>query len=132
LESSDPAREKRGARESLKQIASSLVALLHARVELAIVELREEGERRKGLALHAAVAGVFLGLALQLFAFFIVVLFWDSHRIAAAGGVTLAYLAIGLFAFARMRRLQREMPPPFEASLQELARDVEALRGAHE
>jgi uncharacterized membrane protein YqjE len=46
--------------------------------------------------------------------------------------VTLAYLGIGLYALARLRRLKRENPPPFEATLAELAQDVEALRGGHE
>jgi uncharacterized membrane protein YqjE len=132
LASTGSAGERPGARESLQRIASSLVALLHTRVELAVVELREEGERRKGLAIHAALAVVFFALAAQLFALFVVVLFWDTHRIGAAAGVTIAYLAVAIAALVRMRRLQRDMPPPFEATLAELARDVEALKGRHE
>ena len=123
---------ERKAGESLQALAASMLALVRTRLELAVVEFREERERRKQMALLGIVAGVFFALAALLFALFIVVLFWDSHRVAAAAGVTVAYLAIGLGALASLRRRIREAPAPFEASLAELGRDVEALRGAHE
>jgi uncharacterized membrane protein YqjE len=109
-----------------------MLALMRTRIELAVVEFREERERRKQILLFAVVAAVFVTLAALLFAMFIVVLFWDSHRVAAAAGVTVAYLAIGLGALASLRTRRRELPPPFEATLAELAKDVEALRGGHE
>jgi hypothetical protein len=46
--------------------------------------------------------------------------------------VTVAYLAIGIFALLRLKERARTSPPPFEATLTELARDVETLRGRHE
>lgn len=118
--------------ESLRSLAGSFVALLGTRAELAIVELREEGERRKEMAILAAVAGLFLALAALLFALFVIVLFWDSHRVAATAAVTLSYLAIGLLALGALRRRRRESPPPFEATLAEFSKDAEALRGRHE
>jgi len=127
-----PTTEGRKAGESLQALVASLLALVRNRVELAVVEFREERERRKQMVLLGIVAGVFFALAALLFALFIVVLFWDSHRIAAAAGVTVVYLAIAAGALASLRKRLRELPPPFEASLAELARDVEALRGAHE
>jgi uncharacterized membrane protein YqjE len=127
--------EPSGARtslESLRALAASLLGLVATRAELAVVELREEAERRKDMAVLAAVAGVFITLAALLFALFIVVLFWDSHRVLAAAGVTLAYLGVGVVALMRLNRRRRESPPPFEATLAELAQDVAALRGRHE
>jgi uncharacterized membrane protein YqjE len=133
LEHPGSATGGRKAGESLQALAASMLALVRTRLELVAVEFREEGERRKQMALLGIVAGVFFALAALLFAMFIVVLFWDSHRVAAAAGVTVAYLAIALGALASLRSRRRELPPPFEASLAELARDVEALRGgAHE
>ena len=41
-------------------------------------------------------------------------------------------LAIGWIAFSKLRSAQREAPPPFEATLAELAQDMAALRGGHE
>jgi uncharacterized membrane protein YqjE len=132
LEHPGSSTRERKAGESLQALVASLLALVRTRVELAVVEFREERERRKQMVLLGIVAGVFFALAALLFALFIVVLFWESHRIAAAAGVTVAYLAIAVGALASLRTRMRELPPPFEASLAELARDVEALRGAHE
>lgn len=95
-----------------------------------MVELREEGERRKDMLVLAAVAAVFLTLGAAFLGLFAVVLFWDSHRVLAAGAVTALWIAIGLYALARLKRRVRESPPPFEASLAELAKDLEALKGA--
>ena len=132
MASPDPAREERSPLHSVRRLAASLAALVHTRVELAVVELREEAERRKETAILAAIAGVFLALAALLFALFVVVVFWDSHRLAAAGGVTVAYLGIGIYALLRAKQLKRASPQPLEATLAELAQDVEALRGNHD
>jgi uncharacterized membrane protein YqjE len=118
--------------DSLRSLAGSFVALVRTRVELAVLELREDGERRKDMVVLAAAAGTFIAMGALLFAVFVIVLFWDTHRVAAAGAMTALYLAIGVLALLRLRRLRADAPPPFEATLAELARDVEALRGEHE
>ena len=114
---------------SLRALGSTLLELIGTRAELAVVELREEGERRKEMLVLALAASLFLGLGLLLAAFFVIALFWDTHRLAATAGVTLLYLGIAAFAFARLRGKQRDSPPAFEATLRELAADRELLRG---
>ena len=99
---------------------------------LAVVELQEEGERKKGMLVLAATAGVFLTLGALLFAIFIVVVFWDTHRIAAAAVMTLLYLGIGAYALMQLKHRASSNPPPFAATLEELKRDVDALRGSDE
>lgn len=128
----EAAEPERGALASLRALGATFVALVRTRLELAVVELREEAERKKEALVLGAVAGVFLAMAALLLAFFIVVVFWDTHRVAASAAVTLAYLAIGVVALLRLKRITGASPPPFEATLAELARDVEALGGRHE
>jgi len=118
-----------GPLDSVRGLAASFFALVRTRIELAVIELREEGERRKAMLMHAAVAALFLALSALLFAIFVILVFWDTHRVAAAGVMTLAYFGIGWFAFSKLRQAQREAPPPFEATLAELAQDMEAFRG---
>ena len=120
------------AGHSLRALAASFLGLVRTRVELAIVELQEEGERKKAVLVLAATAGVFLTLGALLFAIFIIVCFWDTHRVAAAGVMTLLYLAIGAYSLMRLKQSAAASPPPFAATLEELKRDVEALRGTHE
>jgi uncharacterized membrane protein YqjE len=110
-------------------MGATVAALVETRLELAVLELREEGERRKALLVLAAVAGIFLTLALLLLAFLVVVAFWETHRMAAIVGVTTIYAAVGFGALMRLRAAQACAPPPFEATLAELRKDLEALRG---
>lgn len=103
--------------------------MVGTRAELALIELREEGERRKEMIGLALAGYLFLGLGLALAAFFAVALFWDTYRLAATGAVTLLYLGIAAGAFARLRAKLRSVPPPFQATLRELAADRQMLRG---
>ncbi len=114
---------------SARALGASLLALLGTRVELAAIELKEEAERRKRLAVLALVAVVFLGTGLLLLAFLLVVLFWDTLRLPAIAGVTLLYTAIGAWAFLRFRAILRDSPPPFSATLDEFKRDLDMVRG---
>ena len=123
---------ERVERPTLRALGASFLGLVRSRIELAVVELQEVGERKKGLLTLAVVAGVFLSLGALLFAMFVVVLFWDTHRVVAAGIVTAVYLAIGAFALMRLKQRAAEMPPPFAATLEELKRDVAALGGKNE
>lgn len=121
-----------GPAASLRALGATLLELAGSRIELAVVELREEGERRKGMLALVLVGALFLALGLLLAAAFVVVLLWDEHRLLALGGVTLLYLGIAAFSFLKVRQLAREAPPPFEATLRELAADREMLRGRHD
>lgn len=132
MDQSDPPRAERGPLDSLRSLGTTFLTLVGARVELAVTEFREEGERRKEMLVVAVVAGVFLSLGALLLALFVVIVFWDEHRVAAAGAVTLVYLGIGASAVMRLKRLVRESPPPFEATLAEFAKDAEAMRGSDE
>ncbi|MGE0358042.1 MAG: phage holin family protein [Burkholderiales bacterium] len=121
-----------GPLDSARALGSSFLALLGTRVELAALEFKEEAARRKRLAVLALVAAVFLGVALVLLAFLVVVFFWDTHRLAAIAGVTLAYAAVGAGAFLRLRAVLKDSPPPFSATLEEFRRDLDMVRGSDE
>ena len=121
-----------GPAASLRVLGARLLEVVGTRAELAVVELRQEGERRRHLLTLSLIAGVFLSCALLFASLFVVVLFWDDHRLAAIAGVGFLYLAVGAAAAARANYLRRSSPPPFEATLAEFARDREMLRGARE
>jgi uncharacterized membrane protein YqjE len=118
-----------GLTASLRALGATLVELLGARAELAVVELRQEGERKKEMVALAAMGGLFLALGLLVSTLFVIVLFWDTHRLAAIGVVAIAYLALSGAAFMRLRYKAASNPPPFEATLREFAADREMLGG---
>lgn len=121
-----------GLLTSARALGATLLDILGTRAELALLELREEGERRKAILALLVVAILFFALGLLLVALFVVVLFWDTHRLAAVAAMTLLYLAVAATAFTRVVARVRASPPPFEATLRELAADREALRGSHD
>jgi uncharacterized membrane protein YqjE len=121
-----------GPLDSLRALGATLLALIGTRAELLVVEVREEGARRKEMLVLAAIAAVFLAMGSLLVAFFFVVVFWDTHRIGAIAAVTLLYLGVGAGALLRLRAKSRSSPPPFEATLAEFAKDLEMLRSRDE
>lgn len=117
-----------GPLSSLRALGAAFAALVGTRAQLLVLEFREEGERRKEMLGLAVLGALFLALGLLLAAFLVVVIFWDTHRIAAIGTVTALYLGISAWAFVRLQRKIRGSPPAFEASMAEFASDLEMLR----
>jgi uncharacterized membrane protein YqjE len=116
-----------GISGALSQLAASLVALLHTRFELLTVEFEEERERAKNLVVLTVIATVFFSFALIVLSVLVVFLFWDTHPVGALVGVTLVYLAIGAAALVVLLRSRDTRP--FAATLAELGKDVQSLRG---
>jgi uncharacterized membrane protein YqjE len=124
----DESRPQGGAMGAMAQLGASVLAMLRTRIELACVEFVEAREHIRDMVVLAAVGSV-LGLFALLFAsLFVVAYFWDSYRLAAVGGVTLFYVAVTVLVFARLRKIARDAPAPFSATLEELENDAAALR----
>jgi uncharacterized membrane protein YqjE len=112
-----------GLRGALARLGVALVGLVHTRLELAAVELGEERARIGVRLVLALVAILSFGSALLGASAFVVVWFWETHRIAAIGVVTIAYVVIGLVALWRLSRHGKSDAPPFAATMAELERD---------
>ena len=125
----DPlASRQPGFAGSLRDLGATILELIRTRADLIATEFAEEKERRKEMLILAIVAVLFLALGLLLLAFLVVVLFWDSYRVLAIGGVTLTYLGIGAWALVKLQIKVRESPPPFAATLAEFENDMDMLR----
>jgi uncharacterized membrane protein YqjE len=113
---------------SVRNIGTTLLALLGTRIELIGVELREESLRIQRMLVAGAVAAILLGAALVLAGVLVVVAFWDTHRLLALAAVTVAYAALGAVLLARARAAARAAPTPFAATAAEIQADLELLR----
>jgi len=109
-------------------MGGTLNEMVRIRGALFAVELREEVERRKHMAVLSALGAAFLHMALVLLSFLVAAVFWDTHRIAAIATLVVVYLACGIAALVRLRAAVAESPPPFAASLRELDEDLAQLR----
>ena len=119
--------ESTGLMESLERLAGTLLAIFQTRLELLSNEMEEERVRIEQMLLYGSVALFFFGLAIMLLTAFIVVLFWDSHRLLVLGGFTALFFVAGLLVLNELRRVAGEKSKLFSASLAELADDRDRL-----
>jgi len=118
---------RRGLRSATVQLAESLLGLGRTRLELAAVEFEEARARASERLVLVLIAGLCFALAVLAASMLVVVLFWDTHRIAALCGVTIVYALLGLAALWRLAAQRRSQGPAFAATLAELERDREWL-----
>jgi uncharacterized membrane protein YqjE len=116
-----------GILRSLRNLGATLVALLHTRFELLVTELEEERIRLLQLLFWAAGALFFLCVGMLLLTLLLVVVFWDTHRIAAIAVLAGAFLAAGVGMAIGVRNRMYARSRIFSASLNELARDRDQL-----
>ena len=116
-----------GLLESLKTLTGTLVAILHTRLELFSTDLEEERARLATLFMLTLVALFCIGVGVILAALFIVVAFWDTHRLLVLGGLTGLFLLSGLSAAWIAQYKLRTKPRLFAASLAELYQDSTQL-----
>jgi uncharacterized membrane protein YqjE len=103
--------------------------IVETRFDLLTTEISEDTQRGVRILLWTSVA-LLAGFAGLLFAgVTVLIVFWDEHRVGAALGVTLAFLAIMAVAILVSRGRLRERPRLLDATRPELRRDVDLLRG---
>lgn len=123
--------ESAGLFESLKHLTATVLAVIQTRVELLSDEIAEERLRIGQMLVYACAALFSFGLAIMLFTVFIVVLCWDTHRLQVLGGSCAFFFLAALWAVLMLRRLARQKPKLFAASLAELSKDREQLAARH-
>jgi uncharacterized membrane protein YqjE len=107
-----------------------LSAILHTRLELFVTELEEERERLKQTLILTLLAFFGLSLGFILLTIFLVVLFWERGWLVALGGLAALYLGVGIGAALMLRQKILARTGLFPASLEELAKDRDHLRGS--
>ena len=113
---------------SLKSITALAVAIAHNRLNLLSTDLEIARERTVSVLIMVLVALFCLCFGALLLALFVVVIFWDTHRLIALGGVTGLFILIGGVCLWRVIQALKSMPATFEASLAELAKDYKSLK----
>jgi uncharacterized membrane protein YqjE len=116
-----------GLLDSVKRLASTLIAIISTRLELLANELQEERLHLTQLFFLSLIALFCFGMALLLLTIFITVLFWDDHRIAVLGGLCALFFVSGTMIALLLRSKAQSRPRLFSASLAELAKDREQL-----
>jgi uncharacterized membrane protein YqjE len=112
------------------RIASTLVAMIGTRLELAAVEFQEDARRLLGYLAWSLLAVFLAAGAVMLVALFVILLFWDSYRLQAVAGMA-AVLGIAAYLIvAGVRSKLNAQTPLFAATLAELRNDIDYVRHA--
>lgn len=112
---------------SIKKLGGAIAGLLQGHLELIGIEIQEERVRVFKLFLLASISLILGLLILVGLSAAVVILFWETHPIAAILVLCLIY-AIGMIVcVSRAARLAKESAAPFQATVEELSRNRERL-----
>jgi uncharacterized membrane protein YqjE len=120
-------RTGEGLLTSLKNLAATLIAIVHTRLELLSTDLEEGRERLISLLVMMFIALFCLCFGIVLLAILIVVVFWDTHRLLVLCTLTGMFLVAGGVLCGLAIRALKTMPRMFEASLGELSKDYQQI-----
>lgn len=118
-----------GLAASLRRLFASLLEIVQTRLELVALEYEEERAWLRALLVYSMVAVFFFGIGAVLLTLFVILLFWDDHRLLAVGVVAAVYLVVASVAWALLRSKARKRPRFLSGTIGELAKDQAALRG---
>ena len=113
--------------ESVKRLASTVIAIVSTRLDLLANELQEERLYISRMFMFFLLALFFFGVGIMLSTVFIVVLFWDDHRLVVLGGLSLAFFVLATFMAILVRNKAKTKSKLFSVSIAEFAKDSEHL-----
>ena len=112
---------------SIKRLLCTLTSVASTRLELLANELHEERLHVEQMLLYFFSALFCFGMTIMLSTVFIVVLFWENHRLLVLWGLSTVFLVAGLMLAMSLRRIMRAKSKIFSVSLAELAKDKDLL-----
>ncbi len=118
--------------DSLRSLTGTLVETLRTRLELLSLDLEEAKLRFLSLLLLGALAFLGFALGMVLAVFWLVAVFWDTHRLLVMGLLTGFFLGGGALALAVLAWKAGKGPGLFAATIAELRKDRDALGRARE
>jgi len=116
-----------GLAGSIKRLLSTLTQIASVRLELLANELQEERLHLEQRLVCFFAALVCFAMTALLLTVFIVVLFWDSHRLLAIGGLSAVFFVTGVMLVMRLQQMTQKKSRLFADSLAEFAKDREQL-----
>ena len=112
---------------SVQRLLATFIEIVLNRVGILSTELDEEWIRIREIFFYQFVSAFFMGLALLLGTLFVVLVFWESHRLSVLAAFAVLYLAIGIGAALVVRQKLKTRPMLFSATLSELRKDCSNL-----
>jgi len=116
-----------GVLSTITRMFQTLRDVAGNRLELFLIELKEERARMFVALLLAAAGLVFALMTLAMITLTILVIFWDTHRLLVLMVVTAAYAVAATVAYVKLRsRLKRWQA--YSATLEEFKKDCACFK----
>lgn len=119
--------QETGLFSSLTQAASTLRETVENRIELFLVELKEDRARLFNALCLSIIAVVLAMMAMIVATFTIVVAFWDTHRLLVLVVLTVVYAAASAATFTVLRSRLKNWKA-FNATVEEFQKDKECFK----
>lgn len=113
-------------------LATTLLSMVRTRLELLSTELEEDRAYLFTIVVWYIAAVFCVAVGLLLVVMFIVVIFWETHRLEALGSLALVFLLVGLVAWFFAKHKVKNKPKLFSISMSELLKDVNELDSREE
>ena len=125
--SEDNLNHSKGLLASLSALATTLVAMIHTRLDLLSTDIEEEREHLLSLVALSLIALFCLMVGVVLMTVLLIVALWETYRLLAIGSLAGVFLTAGLVAWYLVKRKAKAKPRLFLASLLELRKDRQKL-----
>ena len=113
---------------NLRGFADGLIGSAHERLELLAVELHEEKFRLIQIFVWISAIVFLAVLAVVCASMALVVLFWESSRVAVVCSLAGGYFVALIVAAIGFQRYLKRQPKPFAGTHRELRQDRECIR----
>ncbi|MGJ8514395.1 phage holin family protein [Carnimonas bestiolae] len=111
---------------SVRKLFTSLLSAGETRLKLVIVELQEERNRFFSLLITAMVALLMAAFGIGMLVLWVVVYFWDTHRLLAIGSAAGILLVLAIILGLRVKYVASR-PTLLRSTLEHLGEDREQL-----
>lgn len=118
--------------ESVGRLGSTIVDMVHTRLELAAVEVEEESQRMLGYLVYALLALSLFVMAFLMVSFLVIVLFWDTYRIQAVIGMAALFGIAGTLVAMKVKAAFESKPRLLANTIEELRKDIAYARTARD
>jgi uncharacterized membrane protein YqjE len=112
---------------SLRQLLATALELAQVRLELLATELAQEKLRVFDALLRGLLGGLLVGVGMVMVCVFVLVMFWEEHRVLVAGLLAAVFIGAGCLMLVAARRRLMSPSGVLSGSLAELGRDRAGL-----
>lgn len=125
--SEDTTNHSKGLMNSLSVLATTLVAMIHTRLDLLSTDIEEERQHLMSLVAMSLIALFCLMVGVVLITVLLIVALWETYRLESIASLAGVFIMAGLIAWYFVKRKVKAKPRLFLASLLELRKDRKNL-----